>query len=58
MFTPQEKPIERYHHAVAMKSHAEEMYRTSVQHIDSYEWRYKIQDWKKEMEEAYEELQL
>ena len=49
--------IERYRHAVAMKSKAEEYRRTAVQHIDIYEAHYRLEHWKKEAQEAYEEYQ-
>ena len=49
--------IERYRHAVAMKSKAEEYRRTAVQHIDACEANYKLEYWKQEVEEAYNEYQ-
>lgn len=42
--------VERYRHAVAMKSRAEERRRTAVQHIDAYEARYEVEHWKSEVQ--------
>jgi hypothetical protein len=50
--------VERYRHAVAEKSRAEEMFRTAVQYMDSYYWRYKVEYWTKEVQEALEALYI
>lgn len=52
-YNPEPGAVERYRHAVAMKSRADERYRTAVQHIDSYECRYAVEHWKNEMDAAF-----
>jgi hypothetical protein len=49
--------VERYRHAVAEKSRAEKYRRTAVQYMDTYYAHYKLEYWKKEMEDAYQALQ-
>jgi len=48
--------VERYRHAVAMKSRAEEYRRTAVQHCDTYRAIHRLAHWKKEVEIARSRL--
>ena len=48
--------LDRYRHAVAMKSQAEEYRRTAVGHIDSYEARYRLEYWKIEMQNSLDAI--
>lgn len=48
--------VERYRHAVAMKSKAEEYRRTAVQHCDTYRAIDEVERWRAEVEAAREAL--
>jgi len=48
--------VERYRHAVAEKSRAEEYRRTAVQHCDTYRAIHRLRYWTNEVREALEAL--
>jgi hypothetical protein len=50
--------LERYRHAVAKKSQAEEYCRTAVQHCDIYMARDQVEYWTKEVVDSLTALRL
>jgi hypothetical protein len=51
------KVVERYRHAIAEKSRAEEYRRTAVQHCDTYRAIHRLNYWTQEVKDALSEIE-